>query len=151
MNCQDVKRSEGGGNGFIELDFALQTPDHVLDLPTGKLIFLLGDVHGEMVMRGYTPITSEHDVGRVQFVIKAYPPFFLSGDVNGEMVVRRYIPITSDHDVGRVKFVIETYPPCERFSLGGYFLSTSTPSRSGVPSACAVRLASSTITATASS
>ncbi len=91
MNCQDVKQLEGGGHGFIELDFALQTPDHVLDLPTGKHIFLSGGVNGEMVMRGYTHITSDHN------------------------------------------------------------LSTSTPSRSGVPSTCAVRLAISTITATASS
>jgi nitrate reductase (NAD(P)H) len=58
----------------FELDFSLQTPDHVLGLPTGKHIFLSGDVNGEMVMRRYTPITSDHDVGCVKFVIKAYPP-----------------------------------------------------------------------------
>lgn len=58
----------------FELDFALQSPEHVLGLPTGKHIFLSGDVNGELVMRRYTPITSDHDVGCVKFVIKAYPP-----------------------------------------------------------------------------
>lgn len=58
----------------FELDFALPTPDHVLGLPTGKHIFLSAEVDGEMVMRRYTPITSDHDIGCVKFVIKAYPP-----------------------------------------------------------------------------
>ncbi|KAL7552554.1 hypothetical protein ACHAWF_015798 [Thalassiosira exigua] len=58
----------------FELDFALPTPDHVLGLPTGKHIFISADVNGEMVMRRYTPITSDYDVGCVKFVIKAYPP-----------------------------------------------------------------------------
>lgn len=58
----------------FELDFALQTPEHVLGLPTGKHIFLSAEVKGEMVMRRYTPVTSDYDVGCVKFVIKAYPP-----------------------------------------------------------------------------
>jgi len=58
----------------FELDFALQSPEHVLGLPTGKHIFLSAMVKGEMVMRRYTPITSDHDIGCVKFVIKAYPP-----------------------------------------------------------------------------
>mmetsp|Transcript_20005 Transcript_20005/g.48050 ORF Transcript_20005/g.48050 Transcript_20005/m.48050 type:complete len:909 (-) Transcript_20005:36-2762(-) len=58
----------------FELDFALQTPEHVLGLPTGKHIFLSADVKGEMVMRRYTPTTSDYDIGCVKFVIKAYPP-----------------------------------------------------------------------------
>jgi len=58
----------------FELDFALQTPEHVLGLPTGKHIFLSADIKGEMVMRRYTPITSDYDIGCVKFVIKAYPP-----------------------------------------------------------------------------
>ena len=58
----------------FELNFALQSPEHVLGLPTGKHIFLSGEVKGEMVMRRYTPITSDYDIGHVKFVIKAYPP-----------------------------------------------------------------------------
>jgi nitrate reductase (NAD(P)H) len=58
----------------FELDFALPTTEHVLGLPTGKHIFLSADIDGEMVMRRYTPVTSDYDIGCVKFVIKAYPP-----------------------------------------------------------------------------
>lgn len=56
------------------LDFALPTPEHVLGLPTGKHMFLSAKVNGETVVRRYTPISSNYDVGCVKFVIKAYPP-----------------------------------------------------------------------------
>jgi len=56
------------------LDFALQSPEHILGLPTGKHMFLSATINGEMVMRRYTPISSNYDVGSVKFVIKAYPP-----------------------------------------------------------------------------
>jgi NAD(P)H-flavin reductase len=45
-----------------------------LGLPTGKHIFLSAKIDGEMVMRRYTPISSNYDVGCVKFVIKAYRP-----------------------------------------------------------------------------
>lgn len=56
------------------LDFALPTPQHVLGLPTGKHMFLSATINSELVMRRYTPITSDYDVGCVKFVIKAYRP-----------------------------------------------------------------------------
>mmetsp|Transcript_2470 Transcript_2470/g.3713 ORF Transcript_2470/g.3713 Transcript_2470/m.3713 type:complete len:886 (-) Transcript_2470:225-2882(-) len=56
------------------LDFALQTPEHVLGLPTGKHVFLSATIDNEMVLRRYTPISSNYDVGCIKFVIKAYPP-----------------------------------------------------------------------------
>ncbi|KAL3914687.1 MAG: hypothetical protein SGILL_006003 [Bacillariaceae sp.] len=56
------------------LDFALPTPEHVLGLPTGKHMFLSAVINGETVLRRYTPISSNYDVGCVKFVIKAYPP-----------------------------------------------------------------------------
>jgi nitrate reductase (NAD(P)H) len=56
------------------LDFALPTKEHILGLPTGKHIFLSANIDGEMVMRRYTPISSNYDVGCVKFVIKAYRP-----------------------------------------------------------------------------
>jgi nitrate reductase (NAD(P)H) len=58
----------------ILLDFALPTPEHVLGLPTGKHIFLSAKVNGEAVIRRYTPISSNFDVGCVKFVIKVYRP-----------------------------------------------------------------------------
>uniref|UniRef100_A0A7S4NA60 Nitrate reductase n=1 Tax=Odontella aurita TaxID=265563 RepID=A0A7S4NA60_9STRA len=56
------------------LDFALPTKEHVLGLPTGKHMFLSAKIDGETVMRRYTPISSNYDVGCVKFVIKAYRP-----------------------------------------------------------------------------
>jgi len=56
------------------LDFALQSPEHILGLPTGKHIFLSATIGDEVVMRRYTPISSNYDVGCVKFVVKAYPP-----------------------------------------------------------------------------
>lgn len=56
------------------LDFALPTPEHVLGLPCGKHLFLSANINGEMVLRRYTPISSNYDVGCVKFVIKAYRP-----------------------------------------------------------------------------
>jgi len=56
------------------LDFALPTPQHILGLPTGKHMFFSAKINGETVVRRYTPISSNYDVGCVKFVIKAYPP-----------------------------------------------------------------------------
>jgi nitrate reductase (NAD(P)H) len=56
------------------LDFALPSPEHILGLPTGKHIFLSAKINGETVLRRYTPISSNFDVGCVKFVIKCYRP-----------------------------------------------------------------------------
>lgn len=58
----------------ILLDFALPTPKHVLGLPTGKHIFLSAKINSEVVLRRYTPISSNFDLGCVKFVIKVYRP-----------------------------------------------------------------------------
>jgi nitrate reductase (NAD(P)H) len=58
----------------ILLDFALPTPEHILGLPTGKHVFLSATINGEMVLRRYTPISSNYDVGCVKFVVKIYRP-----------------------------------------------------------------------------
>lgn len=56
------------------VDFALQTPEHMLGLPVGKHLFLSANIEGETVLRRYTPISSDYDLGCVKFVIKAYRP-----------------------------------------------------------------------------
>mmetsp|Transcript_69563 Transcript_69563/g.77827 ORF Transcript_69563/g.77827 Transcript_69563/m.77827 type:complete len:888 (+) Transcript_69563:61-2724(+) len=67
------------------LDFALPTPDHVLGLPTGKHMFLSAKINGETILRRYTPISSNYDVGCVKFVIKAYPPAPPRFPIGGKM------------------------------------------------------------------
>lgn len=51
--------------------FALQSPEHVLGLPIGKHIFLkFTDTDGSPVIRSYTPVSSDDEIGYVDFVIK---------------------------------------------------------------------------------
>jgi len=53
--------------------FALPSKSHVLGLPIGKHIMLsFTDGEGKMVGRTYTPVTSDDEIGYVDFVIKVY-------------------------------------------------------------------------------
>lgn len=57
------------------LRFALQTPGTVLGLPTGQHIsFRAKNTEGGDIVRSYTPITSNDELGYVEFVIKVYFP-----------------------------------------------------------------------------
>ncbi|XP_020231154.1 NADH--cytochrome b5 reductase 1 [Cajanus cajan] len=54
--------------------FALPTPSSVLGLPVGKNILARGkDSQGEEVLRSYTPITLDSDIGYFELVVKMYP------------------------------------------------------------------------------
>jgi len=53
---------------------ALQTPSTVLGLPIGKHFNLrFFDEQGEAIIRPYTPVTSDDELGYVELVIKIYP------------------------------------------------------------------------------
>lgn len=53
--------------------FALQSKDHILGLPIGQHISLkYTDTEGKEVQRSYTPVSSNEDIGFVDFVIKVY-------------------------------------------------------------------------------
>lgn len=53
--------------------FGLQSKDRVLGLPIGQHISLkYTDKDGKEVQRSYTPVSSDDDVGYVDFVIKVY-------------------------------------------------------------------------------
>jgi len=54
--------------------FALQSPEHVLGLPIGQHISLsyIDGETGKTVSRSYTPVSSDEDVGFVDFVVKVY-------------------------------------------------------------------------------
>lgn len=53
--------------------FALQSDKHVLGLPIGQHISLkFTDADGKEVQRSYTPVSSDDDLGYVDFVIKVY-------------------------------------------------------------------------------
>lgn len=52
--------------------FALPSPDHILGLPVGQHIYLSARVDGHLVVRPYTPVSSDDDKGRVVLVVKIY-------------------------------------------------------------------------------
>ncbi|KAK9283081.1 hypothetical protein L1049_011310 [Liquidambar formosana] len=68
-----VKRTQISHNS-AKFRFALPTPKSVLGLPVGKNIRCRGkDSQGEQVVRPYTPITLDSDVGYFELVVKMYP------------------------------------------------------------------------------
>jgi len=52
--------------------FGLLSPDHVLGLPVGQHVYLSAKVNGSLVVRAYTPVTSDEDQGYVDLVVKVY-------------------------------------------------------------------------------
>eukprot|EP00794_Sanderia_malayensis_P017980 gene17980-19777_t len=52
--------------------FALQSAEHILGLPVGKHIYLSAHVDGNLVVRPYTPVSSDDDIGYFDLVIKVY-------------------------------------------------------------------------------
>jgi len=52
--------------------FQLPSPEHCLGLPIGQHIYLSAKVNGSLVVRPYTPISSDDDLGYMDLVIKVY-------------------------------------------------------------------------------
>ncbi|XP_062317786.1 NADH-cytochrome b5 reductase 2 [Osmerus eperlanus] len=52
--------------------FGLPTPLHVLGLPVGQHVYLSAKVNGALVVRAYTPVSSDEDQGFVDLVVKVY-------------------------------------------------------------------------------
>lgn len=50
--------------------FALPSPQHSLGLPIGQHIYLSAVINGDMVVRPYTPTTSDDEKGYFDLVIK---------------------------------------------------------------------------------
>ncbi|XP_074482364.1 NADH-cytochrome b5 reductase 3 [Sebastes fasciatus] len=52
--------------------FALPSPEHILGLPVGQHIYLSARIDGKLVVRPYTPVSSDDDKGFVDLVVKIY-------------------------------------------------------------------------------
>jgi cytochrome-b5 reductase len=52
--------------------FALPSKEHVLGLPLGQHIYLSADINGDLVIRPYTPTSSDDDKGYFELVVKIY-------------------------------------------------------------------------------
>ncbi|GAB4836196.1 NADH-cytochrome b5 reductase [Ancistrocladus abbreviatus] len=82
--------------------FALPRPSSVLGLPVGQHIRCRGkDSQGEEVVRPYTPITLDSDVGYFELVVKMYPKGRMSHHFRG-MCEGDYLPVLGP--VGRFRY-----------------------------------------------
>ncbi|EMP36818.1 NADH-cytochrome b5 reductase 2 [Chelonia mydas] len=52
--------------------FGLPSPDHVLGLPIGQHVYLSSKINGNLVIRAYTPVSSDEVKGYVDLIIKVY-------------------------------------------------------------------------------
>lgn len=52
--------------------FGLPSESHILGLPVGQHIYLSAKVSGSLVVRAYTPVSSDEDLGYVDLVVKVY-------------------------------------------------------------------------------
>ncbi|XP_029908681.1 NADH-cytochrome b5 reductase 2 [Myripristis murdjan] len=52
--------------------FGLPSQNHVLGLPIGQHVYLSAKVNGSLVVRAYTPVSSDEDQGFVDLVVKVY-------------------------------------------------------------------------------
>jgi len=52
--------------------FELPSPQHCLGLPIGQHIYLSARVSGSLVVRPYTPTSSDEDLGHMDLVVKVY-------------------------------------------------------------------------------
>lgn len=52
--------------------FGLPSPDQVLGLPVGQHIHLIATINEELIIRAYTPVSSDDNKGYVDLVIKVY-------------------------------------------------------------------------------
>jgi cytochrome-b5 reductase len=52
--------------------FGLPSDEHILGLPVGQHIHLSAQIKGELVIRSYTPVSSDDDKGFVDLVVKVY-------------------------------------------------------------------------------
>lgn len=55
-----------------KLRFGLPSGDHILGLPVGQHVYLSAKVNGSLVVRAYTPVSSDENQGYVDLVVKVY-------------------------------------------------------------------------------
>jgi len=53
--------------------FELPSDEHCLGLPIGQHIYLSARINGSLVVRPYTPTSSDNDLGHMDLVVKVYP------------------------------------------------------------------------------
>ena len=59
--------------GIFRFVFALPFEHSVLGLPTGQHVAISGTIDGHTVVRSYTPVSNNRDLGRLELLIRVYP------------------------------------------------------------------------------
>lgn len=67
-----LKEKEDISHDTKRFRFGLPSPSHVLGLPVGQHVYLSAKVKGNLVIRAYTPVSSDDDKGFVDLVVKVY-------------------------------------------------------------------------------
>lgn len=63
--------------------FGLPSSEHILGLPVGQHIFLTAKVNNQLVIRAYTPVSSDDDKGYFDLVVKvSVPEDVISGAID---------------------------------------------------------------------
>jgi len=52
--------------------FELPSKNHILGLPIGQHVYLSATVNGQLVVRPYTPVSSDDDLGHMDLLVKVY-------------------------------------------------------------------------------
>ncbi|CAP36264.1 Protein CBG18935 [Caenorhabditis briggsae] len=52
--------------------FGLPSKDHILGLPIGQHVYLSATIDGKLIVRPYTPVSSDEDKGFVDLMVKVY-------------------------------------------------------------------------------
>ena len=52
--------------------FELPSKNHILGLPTGQHVHLSATINGSLVVRPYTPVSSDDDLGYMDLVVKVW-------------------------------------------------------------------------------
>lgn len=52
--------------------FGLPSKDHILGLPIGQHVYLTANIDGKIIVRPYTPVSSDEDLGFVDLMVKVY-------------------------------------------------------------------------------
>lgn len=99
--------------------FKLQSPDHRLGLPVGYHMFTQAVINGKLVMRAYTPVSNDDDLGTFTLCIKVYfagvhPKFPNGGKMSQHMesldigdLLKVKGPLGHFEYKGRGKFVVK--------------------------------------------
>ncbi|ERF70802.1 hypothetical protein EPUS_08989 [Endocarpon pusillum Z07020] len=88
-----LRHEEELSAGIFRFVFALPTKHAILGLPTGQHVAIAGTVDDHTVVRSYTPISNNRDLGRLELLIRVYPDghmgIYLKGlDIGDEADIR---------------------------------------------------------------